>query len=66
MRSICLCFQGTPAFPVEKISVLGFMRPKSLKSFRKLAATGCVEFLAETYSHSLSVLKNITEFQMTG
>lgn len=36
--------------------------PDVLDSFRKLADTGCVEFLAETYSHSLSSLKNKDEF----
>ncbi len=37
--------------------------PEVLESFRKLAATGCVEFLAETYSHSLSSLANMDEFR---
>ena len=32
--------------------------PEVLESFRKLAETGQVEFLAETYSHSLVALKN--------
>ncbi|MFA6922830.1 MAG: FliG C-terminal domain-containing protein [Bacteroidales bacterium] len=36
--------------------------PDVLESFQKLAATGCVEFLAETYSHSLSSLKSKDEF----
>ncbi|HKR07437.1 MAG TPA: glycoside hydrolase family 57 protein [Bacteroidia bacterium] len=36
--------------------------PEVLESFQKLAATGCVEFLAETYSHSLAVLKSEKEF----
>jgi alpha-amylase len=36
--------------------------PDVLESFRKLAATGSVEFLAETYSHSLSALKSKEEF----
>jgi len=36
--------------------------PETLKSFQDLAATGCVEFLAETYSHSLVALKNEKEF----
>lgn len=36
--------------------------PDVLESFKKLAATGCVEFLSETYSHSLSSLKSKTEF----
>lgn len=33
-----------------------------LDSFRALAATGKVEFLAETYYHSLSALKSVEEF----
>ncbi len=37
--------------------------PDVIESFQKLAATGCVEFIAETYSHSLSALKSKTEFQ---
>jgi len=36
--------------------------PEVLESFKKLAATGSVEFLAETHSHSLSSLKNKIEF----
>jgi alpha-amylase len=36
--------------------------PDVLKSFQKLAKTGCVEFLSETYSHSLSSLKSKDEF----
>lgn len=36
--------------------------PEVIDSFRKLADTGQVEFLAETYSHSLSALKSRTEF----
>ena len=37
--------------------------PEVLESFRKLAENGSVEFLAETYSHSLSVLKNNADFK---
>ncbi|MEE4196885.1 MAG: glycoside hydrolase family 57 protein [Bacteroidales bacterium] len=37
--------------------------PEVLKSFKKLAETGCVEFLSETYSHSLSSLKSNEEFE---
>ena len=37
-------------------------RPEVLDSFRDLAATGCVEFIAETYFHSLSFLYNRDEF----
>ncbi|MFH0867614.1 MAG: FliG C-terminal domain-containing protein [Bacteroidota bacterium] len=36
--------------------------PDVLESFQRLAETGCVEFLAETYSHSLSALKSKDEF----
>ena len=37
--------------------------PEVLESFKKLAATGCVEFLAETYSHSLASLHSVDEFK---
>jgi len=37
--------------------------PEVLESFRKLAATGCVEFLCETYYHSLSSLVAAGEFE---
>lgn len=37
--------------------------PDVLESFQKLADTGCVEFLAETYAHSMSSLKSKDEFQ---
>ncbi|MCD8173185.1 MAG: glycoside hydrolase family 57 protein [Alistipes sp.] len=36
--------------------------PEVLESFRKLADTGCVEFLAETYDHSLASLISEEEF----
>ncbi|MBT3243706.1 MAG: polysaccharide deacetylase family protein [Bacteroidetes bacterium] len=37
--------------------------PELIDSFKELAATGQVEFLAETYSHSLVSLSNEDEFQ---
>ena len=37
--------------------------PEVIDSFRDLAKTGCVEFLSETYSHSLSALKDIEVFK---
>lgn len=37
--------------------------PEVLDSFRELAKTGCVEFLAESYSHSLSALISPEEFK---
>ncbi len=36
--------------------------PDVLESFVRLAETGCVEFLSETYSHSLSALRSKDEF----
>jgi alpha-amylase len=36
--------------------------PEVIESFRKLAATGCVEFLGETSHHSLAALASIEEF----
>ncbi len=38
-------------------------RPDALESFRRLAATGCVEFLGETYFHSLAFLFSPREFK---
>jgi alpha-amylase len=38
-------------------------RPDVMQSFIDLANTGCVEFLSETYSHSLSFLYSRTEFR---
>jgi alpha-amylase len=37
--------------------------PDVLENFKKLAKTGCVEFLSETYSHSLASLKDRQEFE---
>ncbi len=37
--------------------------PEALKSFQRLAATGAVEFLGETYHHSLSSLYDVEEFR---
>jgi len=37
--------------------------PEVIDSFKKLANTGYVEFLAETYSHSLASLKDENEFR---
>ena len=36
--------------------------PEVLESFQQLAATGHVEFLSETFYHSLSLLKSKSEF----
>ncbi|HCE57601.1 MAG TPA: alpha-amylase [Prolixibacteraceae bacterium] len=37
--------------------------PEVIESFQQLAKTGCVEFLAETYSHSLASLKSNAIFR---
>jgi alpha-amylase len=52
------------AFSISGITLDQFelYAPEVIESFQKLAATGCVEFLAETYSHSLVSLKNKDEF----
>ena len=37
--------------------------PEVIESFKALASTGCVEFIGETYYHSLAVLKSKSEFK---
>jgi alpha-amylase len=37
--------------------------PDVLESFKRLAATGCVEFLSETYNHSLAYIFSKEEFR---
>jgi len=37
--------------------------PEVIESFQALAKTGCVEFIAETYGHSLASLSNYDEFK---
>jgi alpha-amylase len=48
------------AFSITGVALEQFelYAPEVIKSFQKLAKTGCVEFLSETYSHSLSSLKD--------
>lgn len=53
---ISYSISGTALVQMEKYS------PQTLESFQKLAATGCVEFLGETYAHSLCSLKSKDEF----
>jgi alpha-amylase len=52
------------AFSISGLAIDQFLlyAPEVIDSFRELAATGCVEFLAETNSHSLSSLRNRDEF----
>lgn len=47
------------AFSISGVALDQFDRftPEVIDSFRALAQTGCVEFLAETYAHSLSALR---------
>jgi alpha-amylase len=53
------------AFSISGIALdqLELYAPEVIESFQKLAKTGSVEFLAETYSHSLVSLKNKEEFK---
>ncbi|HNX44089.1 MAG TPA: glycoside hydrolase family 57 protein [Bacteroidales bacterium] len=53
------------AFSITGTSLEQFKKytPEVIESFRKLAKTGNVEFLAETYSHSLAAFNNETEFR---
>ena len=54
------------AFSISGSAMEQFDRyaPEVLESFRKLAATGCVEFLCETYNHSLASLASPAEFKV--
>lgn len=53
------------SFSVSGIALEQFelYSPEVLESFQKLASTGCVEFLAESYSHSLASLTSEKEFK---
>lgn len=53
------------AFSISGTAIEQFERyvPEVIDSFKALAATGCVEFLSETYSHSLSSLASMAEFK---
>ncbi|MFI3304390.1 MAG: glycoside hydrolase family 57 protein [Rikenellaceae bacterium] len=53
------------SFSITGIAIEQFklFAPDVLKSFKELAKTGCVEFMAETYSHSLASLANEDEFR---
>ena len=52
------------AFSISGVALDQFERysPEVLESFKALARTGCVEFLAETYHHSLSFMYDKREF----
>ena len=53
------------AFSISGSALEQFDRyaPEVIDSFRKLADTGCVEFLCETYYHSLASLRSADEFE---
>ena len=53
------------AFSISGSALEQFDRyaPEVIEGFRKLAETGCVEFLCETYNHSLSSLASKPEFE---
>jgi len=53
------------AFSISGVALdqLEIHAPEVMDSFKKLAKTGCVEFLAETYAHSLSSIADPEEFQ---
>jgi alpha-amylase len=52
------------AFSISGVALDQFekYRPDVIDSFKQLAQTGCVEFLSETYYHSLSFLYSKEEF----
>ncbi|MDR0971757.1 MAG: glycoside hydrolase family 57 protein [Bacteroidales bacterium] len=52
------------AYSISGVALDQFERfcPEVIDSFKELAKTNCVEFLAETYTHSLSSLKSKQEF----
>ena len=54
------------AFSISGSALEQFERyaPEVLDSFRELASTGCVEFLSETYYHSLASLRSPAEFKL--
>lgn len=53
------------AFSISGSALEQFERyaPEVIDSFKKLAETGCVEFLSETYYHSLASLSSPAEFK---
>jgi alpha-amylase len=53
------------AFSISGLALEQFelYAPEVIGSFQELAKTGCVEFLSETYSHSLSSLKDKSIFE---
>lgn len=54
------------AFSISGIALeqLEIYVPEAIDGFKELVKTGCVEFLSETYAHSLASLKDPVEFQL--
>jgi len=57
------CFAVNYSISGTLLELLLRYRPDVIQSFKKLASTGCVEFLAETYYHSLASLHSSAEFE---
>jgi alpha-amylase len=53
------------SYSISGVALEQFERyaPHVLTSFQRLAATGCVEFIGETYFHSLAFLFSVPEFK---
>ncbi|MDR2361677.1 MAG: polysaccharide deacetylase family protein [Prevotellaceae bacterium] len=53
------------SFSISGMAIEQFEKyaPEVLDSFRELAQTGCVEWLSETYPHSLASLQDPSEFE---
>ncbi len=53
------------SFSITGLAIEQFIQyaPEVMESFKELADTGCVEFLAETYSHSLASVVDEKEFK---
>ncbi|MGM5482098.1 MAG: glycoside hydrolase family 57 protein [Nanobdellota archaeon] len=56
-------FKVTFSLTGSVIEQLEKYSPEVIESFKELADTGCVEFLAETYHHSLSYMYSKKEFK---
>jgi len=54
------------AFSISGVAIDQFTRfaPEVIDSFKALADTGCVEFLAETYAHTLASVADEAEFKL--
>ncbi len=57
--------QFKAAFSISGVALeqLEMYVPELIDALKSLAQTGCVEFLSETYSHSLSSLSEVEEFR---